>query len=110
MHVAKVVSGSKIMRWHVFDPLMSPTERLRQLIAPERSRWKPMLLGLAFFAATAEAAVLFHLPDIIAAVLVVLGLAAWIVGACSMVGYVRWFFATELAQSKRDGSDTADRE
>ena len=69
-----------------------------------------MLLGLAFFAATVEAAVLLQLPDVIAAVLVVLGFAAWIVGACSMVGYVRWFFATELAQAKRDRGDTVDRE
>lgn len=89
---------------------MSPTNRLRWLLTPDRTRWKPMLLGLGLFAAGAEAAVLFQPPDFIAAVLVVLAIAAWYVGACGMVGYVRWFFASELLQARQDRADTVEKE
>lgn len=69
-----------------------------------------MLIGLALFAAGVGAAVLLRPPELIAAVLVVLAIAAWFVGACGMVGYVRWFFASELLQASRDRVDTAKRE
>jgi hypothetical protein len=69
-----------------------------------------MLMGLALFAAGAGAAVLLQPPELIAAVLVVLALAAWLVGACAMVGYVRWFFASELLQARRDEVDRTERE
>src|SRR5688572_14528321 len=36
--------------------LMSPADRLRWLMAPDRGRWKPMLIGLAVFAAGVGAA------------------------------------------------------
>lgn len=75
---------------------------LRSLLAPDRSRWKPMLMGLALFAAGVGAAVNFQPPAAIAAVLVALALAAWVAGACAMVGYVRWFIASEIAQAKKD--------
>ena len=39
---------------------MSPTDHLRALLAPGRDRWKPMLVGLALFAAGAGGAVLFR--------------------------------------------------
>ncbi len=89
---------------------MSPTDRLRWLLTPDRSRCKPMLMGLALFAAGVEAAVLLQPPELIAAVLVVLAIAAWFVGACGMVGYVRWFLASELLQARRDRVDTVERE
>jgi len=69
-----------------------------------------MLIGLALFTAGAGAAVLLQPPEFIAAVLVVLAIAAWFVGACGMVGYVRWFFASELLQAARDRVDTVERE
>lgn len=69
-----------------------------------------MLMGLALFAAGAAAAVLLQLPQLIVAVLLVLALAAWFVGACGMVGYVRWFFATELLQARQDQVDVVERE
>jgi hypothetical protein len=74
---------------------------LRSLLAPDRSRWKPMMMGLALFAAGVGAAVNLQPPGP-RAVLVVLALAAWLTGACAMVGYVRWFIASEIAQAKRD--------
>jgi hypothetical protein len=75
---------------------------LRSLLAPDRSRWKPMMMGLALFAAGVGAAVNLQPPGPVAAVLVALALAAWLTGVCAMVGYVRWFIASEIAQAKRD--------
>ena len=69
-----------------------------------------MLMGLALFAAGAEAAVLLQPSELIVAVLVVLAIAAWFVGACGMVGYVRWFLASELLQARRDRVDAVERE
>ena len=59
-------------------------------------------MGLALFAAGVGAAVNLQPPAPLAAALVVLALAAWVAGACAMVGYVRWFIASEIAQAKRD--------
>ena len=70
-------------------------------MAPDRSRWQPMLMGLALCAAAAGAAVLVQ-PSPISIVLVALAMAAWFVGACGMVGYVRWYLATEIAQARQD--------
>ena len=68
-----------------------------------------MLMGLALFAAGAAAAVLLQLPQPVVAVLLVLALAAWIIGACGMVGYVRWIYASELQQVRRDQLDAVER-
>jgi flagellar basal body-associated protein FliL len=69
-----------------------------------------MLLGLAVFAVAVETAVLLKPPDLVTAALMVIGITAWFAGACSMVGYVRWFFASEMAQAKRDKAGTPDKE
>lgn len=69
-----------------------------------------MLMGLALFAAGVGAAVALQPPTLIEAILVVLAIAAWFIGACGMVGYVRWFFASELLQTKRDRADEVERE
>ena len=74
---------------------------LGSLLAPDRGRWKPMLTGLALFAAGVGAAVTLQPPAPLAAALIVLALAAWIAGACAMVGYVRWFIASEIAQARK---------
>ena len=89
---------------------MSPTDRLLWLLAPDRSRWKPMLMGLALSAAGVGAAAALQPPALIEAVLAVLAIATWFVGACGMVGYVRWFFASELLQAMRDRADAVERE
>ena len=72
-------------------------EYLRMLTTAHESRWQPMLTGLALFAAGVSATVLYEVSDVVAALLTGLSLAAWGVGACAMVGYVRWYFATEKA-------------
>lgn len=89
---------------------MSLTERLLELTVPDSSRWKPMLMGLALSVACIEAVVLLKPSELISTVLVVLVFVAWFVGACAMVGYVRWFFASELSQARRDKIDAAERE
>ena len=89
---------------------MSPTDRLRWLLAPDRSRWKPMLMGLALSAAGVGAAAALQPPALIEGVLIVLAFAAWCVGACGMVGYVRWFFASERLQAMRDRDDAVEKE
>jgi hypothetical protein len=69
-----------------------------------------MLLGLAVFAAAVETAVLLKPPDLVTAALMVVGITAWFAGACSMVGYLRWFFASEVARAKRGRADTLEKE
>ena len=85
-------------------------DRLLLLLAPDKSRWKPMLLGLALFAAATGIAVLLQPPALIEAVLIILALAAWYIGACAMVGYARWFFASELTRAVRERAETIERE
>jgi hypothetical protein len=75
---------------------------LRSLLAPDRNRWQPMLLGLAAFAAGAFSAVAMQHQPVISAALTALALAAWAVGACAMVGYVRWLFASEVERVRRE--------
>jgi len=89
---------------------MSPVQRLLGLTAPARSRWKPMLVGLALSAACIEAVVLLEPPELMSAILVVLVFVTWFVGACAMVGYVRWFFAAEFSQARRNKVDAPEKE
>lgn len=79
---------------------------LLRLMAPEKDRWKPMLAGLALFAAGAGAAVLVQ-PSPISIVLAFLAVAAWFMGAFCMVGYLRWYFASELSRVQQDNADQA---
>lgn len=90
--------------------MTSPADRARSLLTPDRSRWKPMLAGLAVCALAVAAAGAFKPPKLIEAALLSLAIAAWSVGAFAMVGYVRWFFASELSQAKRDNSDSSGRD
>lgn len=76
-----------------------PAFRIHELLTPERSRWQPMLMGLAIAVAALGAAAAFNPARPVEALLIVLALAAWYAGACAMVGYVRWFFASELARA-----------
>lgn len=88
--------------------MASPVDRARSLLTPDRNRWKPMLAGLAVCALAVAAAAAFKPPKLIEAVLLSLAIAAWSVGAFAMVGYVRWFFASQLAQAKRDSVESDD--
>lgn len=64
-----------------------------------------MLFGLAVFAIAAGAAASLEPPKVIEALLLLVGLGAWVVGACAMVGYVRWFYVSELSQAKRSNDE-----
>jgi hypothetical protein len=76
------------------------TDRFRQLTTPDSSRWKPMLAGLALSAAGAGAAVLLKSHDVLAMLMTIFVFGAWCMGACAMVGFVRWYFASEVQQMK----------
>jgi hypothetical protein len=73
---------------------------LRSLLAPDAGRWQPMLMGLACLAAAAGGAVLAQDYWLISMLFSVLAFVAWVVGACAMVGYLRWFFASEVNRLK----------
>lgn len=88
---------------------MTLGERVRALLTPDRSRWQPMLMGLAVCAIAGGAAAAFQPPKPVEAVLLIVALAAWAAGACAMVGYVRWFFASEMVRAKRDSSTLDER-
>lgn len=83
---------------------------IRWLVAPDRSRWKPMLIGLALFAAGVGAAAFYQVPRLLEAVLLLLAMAAWFVGACGMVGYVRWLYASEVLRARQEKDETVERE
>jgi hypothetical protein len=78
------------------------SEQLRRLLQPASSRWQPMLMGLACLAAAAGGAVLAQDYWLISLLFSVLAFVAWVVGACAMVGYLRWFFASEVNRLKDD--------
>ena len=90
--------------------MTSPVDSARSLLTPDRSRWKPMLGGLAVCALAVAAAGTFEPPKLVEAVLLSLAFAAWSVGAFAMVGYVRWFFASEVSQAKQSRADPDDRD
>jgi hypothetical protein len=79
-------------------------EQLRSLLVPDRSRWKPMFMGLAGFAAGVGVVGILKPPAFVAAALVMLAMASWIVGAYAMIGYVRWFLATEVSRAEQEKS------
>jgi hypothetical protein len=82
-----------------------PAFRIHALLTPDRGRWQPMLMGLAIAAAAAGAAAAFNPSRPVEALLIVLALVAWYAGACAMVGYVRWFFASELVRAARERAE-----
>jgi hypothetical protein len=77
-------------------------ELLRRLLQPDASRWQPMLMGLACLAAAAGGAVLAQDYWLISLLFSVLAFAAWAVGACAMIGFVRWMFAAETQRLRKD--------
>lgn len=85
---------------------MQLRDHLLRMMAPDKERWKPMLAGLALFAAGAGAAVLVQ-PNPLSIVLAFLAVAAWFMGAFSMVGYLRWYFASEFERVRQDNADQA---
>lgn len=88
---------------------MTPVDRMRRLLTPDSSRWQPMLMGLAVCAAAAGAIVAFRPPMVIEALLTIVAFVAWSAGACAMLGYVRWFYASEVSRAQQDGKDSNGR-
>jgi hypothetical protein len=76
---------------------------LRGLLQPHPGRWQPMLMGLACLAAAGGGAVLARDYWVISMLFSILAFAAWAVGACAMVGFVRWMFAADAERLRKDG-------
>ena len=87
---------------------MSPGEYLRFLRTPDESRWKPMLVALALFAVGAGAAVQAQASALVSMGLTALALAAWVVGGCALIGYVRWYFRSEAARVLEENKSKVD--
>ena len=83
---------------------------IQALLMPNRGGWQPMLMGLAVAAAAVGAAAAFEPPKAVEAVLILLALAAWCIGACAMVGYVRWFFGAELLRARQERAEALEKE
>lgn len=75
------------------------------LMTPDRGRWKPMLMGLGLAAAAAGAAVQLQASAVAGAAMTILAFAAWVAGACAMVGCVRWMFGADLVETRRDAAE-----
>lgn len=88
---------------------MSPTEHLRRLTAPDKSHLKTMLMGLALSIAGIGAVMVLKPPESISSVLVFLVFVSWFVGACAMVGYLRWFFASERLRAEQEKIESDER-
>jgi hypothetical protein len=73
---------------------------MRRLLTPDSSRWKPMLMGLLLAGVALAAAAYVRGHPLLEGVLVIFAITAWSIGACAMVGYARWFFASELSAAR----------
>ena len=69
-----------------------------------------MLMGLALAAAAVGAAAALEPSKPLEAILIILALVAWYIGACAMVGYARWFFGTELVRATRERAEALEKE
>jgi len=71
---------------------MTLLERLQWAIAPDEERSMSLLVsGTAVFIALGGIAAFLPLPRVVNALFALGMLAAWAVGLCGMVGYLRWY-------------------
>ncbi|HLS87688.1 MAG TPA: hypothetical protein VK043_15400 [Burkholderiales bacterium] len=81
---------------------MNPLGYMSELVTPDKSRWKPMLMALGVAMAGIQLVAFLKPPEAVTGIVVLLVMLAWAVGACAMIGYLRWFFASEVARIKRE--------
>lgn len=83
---------------------MSPLERLLWALAPVPRRSMSLMLGAVLvFGIAGVVATLIDFPRFIDALLAMIMLAAWLVGVCGMVGYIRWYFSPSTYRQNGDG-------
>jgi hypothetical protein len=71
---------------------MTPLERLQWAIAPDEQRSMSLLVGATtIFIALGGLAAFLPLPRVVNALFAIAMLAAWAVGLCGMIGYLRWY-------------------
>jgi flagellar basal body-associated protein FliL len=83
---------------------MSLIRQLSGLTTPDRGRWKAMFMGLAVALGAVQAAALLQPPPFVMGLLVFVVMIAWVVGACAMVGYVRWIFRSEIERVEKEAA------
>jgi hypothetical protein len=83
---------------------LSLIRQLSELVTPDSSRWKPMLMALAAAMAGVEAVALLRPSQLVTGLIVLIVMFAWVVGACAMIGYVRWMFRSEVERAKQDAA------
>lgn len=89
---------------------MSPFDYVRELVNPEGNRWKPMLMSLGVAMAGVHAVAWLQPSATLRALIVLVVAFAWGVGACALVGYVRWMFASEVERAKRNKEEAERQE
>ena len=89
---------------------MSAFDYVRELVNPDASRWKPMLMALGVAMAGVQAVAWLQPSDAVKGIIVLVVAFAWGVGACALVGYVRWMFASEVERAKREKDAASRRE
>ena len=71
---------------------MTPLERVRWAVEPDEKRAMSLLVGaMTVFIALGGIAAFLPMPRVVNAIFALGMLAAWMVGLCGLVGYVRWY-------------------
>ena len=77
-------------------------DHLRWAVAPDQRRSMSIMSGgIAVFVSLGGLAMLLELPRVVAGVMAVIMLVAWVVAGCGVVGYCRWFYRSEVDEQTR---------
>ncbi len=81
---------------------MTLIERLRWASAPVHHRSTLLLWGgLAAFIVLGGVLAYVDVPPAVGAVLYLALIVCWIIGACGMIGYMRWFFGQTADEARK---------
>ncbi len=81
---------------------MSLNDRLRWATAPVQGRSTVLLwVGLTVFLASAGVLTGIDVPPAAGTLLFVVMAIGWVVGACGMIGYMRWYFRQSAAETRK---------
>ncbi|HYD58487.1 MAG TPA: hypothetical protein VEB41_16395 [Burkholderiales bacterium] len=82
---------------------MTLGERIRWAVEPNQERAMSLLIsGTAVFIALGGIGAFIEPPQVVRTLLALGMLAAWTVGFCGVVGFLRWFVRDALKKAKDD--------
>lgn len=85
---------------------MTLTERIRWAVAPNPERAMSLLVaGAGGFIALGGLAAFLEPPETVRALFALGMLAAWTVGFCGVIGYLRWFVRDAFRKAKEQKDD-----